>query len=61
MANEALRVAMAEKGETVESLAEKVQVDPKTAARWLAAGRIPHPRTRIAVAELLGREAAVRS
>ncbi|MEU2612798.1 hypothetical protein ABZ570_14635 [Micromonospora sp. NPDC007271] len=39
MANEVLRVAMAEKGETVESLAEKVRVDPKTAARWLAAGR----------------------
>jgi transcriptional regulator with XRE-family HTH domain len=58
MANEVLRVAMAEKGETVESLAGKVRVDPKTAARWVAAGRIPHPRTRIAVAEVLGREVA---
>ena len=58
VANEALRVAMAEAGETVESLAEKVCVDPKTAARWLAAGRIPHPRTRVAVAKVLRREAA---
>ncbi|MGC4772416.1 DUF5753 domain-containing protein [Micromonospora sp. DT44] len=58
MANEALRVAVAEAGETVESLAEKVHVDPKTAGRWLASGRIPHPRTRIAVAEVLRRDAA---
>lgn len=58
MANEALRVAMAEAGETVESLAEKVRVDPKTAGRWLASGRIPHPRTRVAVAEVLRRDAA---
>lgn len=58
MANEVLRVAMAEAGETIESLAEKAHVDPKTAGRWLASGRIPHPRTRLAVAELLGREAA---
>lgn len=58
MAKEALRVAMAEAGETVESLAEKVRVDPKTAARWLAAGRIPHSRTRVAVAQVLRRDAA---
>lgn len=58
MANEALRVAMAEAGETAESLAEKVRVDPKTAARWLASGRIPHSRTRIAVARVLRRDAA---
>ncbi|MEV6811282.1 helix-turn-helix transcriptional regulator [Micromonospora sp. NPDC051296] len=56
--NEALRVAMADKGETAESLAAKVGVDPKTAGRWLAVGRIPHPRTRIAVATILGRTAA---
>ncbi|MFF4876458.1 DUF5753 domain-containing protein [Micromonospora sp. NPDC000668] len=49
---------MAQAGETVESLAEKVDVHPKSAARWLAAGRIPHPRTRVAVAEVLRRDAA---
>ncbi|MEU8288189.1 DUF5753 domain-containing protein [Micromonospora sp. NPDC048905] len=49
---------MAEAGETVESLAEKVRIHPKTAGRWLAAGHIPHPRTRIAVARVLRRDAA---
>lgn len=39
-------------------LAAKVDVDPKTAARWLADGRIPRPRTRIAVAAVLGCDAA---
>ena len=45
-------------GGDFESLAEKVRVDPKTAARWLAAGRIPHSRTRVAVAQVLRRNAA---
>ncbi|WP_422753270.1 Scr1 family TA system antitoxin-like transcriptional regulator [Micromonospora sp. WMMD708] len=56
--NEVLRVAMAERGETAESLAHRVGVDPKTAGRWLSAGRVPHPRTRVAVAGILGREPA---
>ncbi len=55
--NEVLRLAMADKGETAESLAAKVGVDPKTAGRWLADDRVPHPRTRIAVATVLGCEA----
>ncbi|MEV0725142.1 DUF5753 domain-containing protein [Micromonospora purpureochromogenes] len=49
---------MAAAGETVETLAQKVNVDPKTTGRWLNAGRIPHPRTRVAVAGILGRDAA---
>ncbi|MCI4064377.1 helix-turn-helix transcriptional regulator [Micromonospora sp. R77] len=56
--NEVLRVAMAERGETVESLAQRVGVDPKTVGRWLSPGRVPHPRTRLAVAGILGREPA---
>ncbi|MEU1601712.1 helix-turn-helix transcriptional regulator [Micromonospora matsumotoense] len=56
--NEVLRVAMAERGETVESLAHQVGVDPKTAGRWLSSGRVPHPLTRVAVAGILGREPA---
>ncbi len=41
--NQALRAAMADAGETAESLAEQVGVDPKTVARWVARGacRIP--------------------
>lgn len=44
---------MARAGETAESLAAKVEVDPKTAGRWLADGRIPHSRTRVAVGAVL--------
>ncbi|MEV5823299.1 DUF5753 domain-containing protein [Micromonospora haikouensis] len=58
MGNETLRVAMAAVGETADSLAGKVRVDPKTAGRWVSQGRIPHARTRLAVAKVLGREAA---
>ncbi|WP_229399677.1 helix-turn-helix domain-containing protein [Micromonospora okii] len=56
MSNEALRTAMSARGETADSLAEKVRVDPKTAARWVGEGRIPHARTRFAVARVLGKE-----
>jgi hypothetical protein len=54
--NETLRIAMAEVGQTAESLAERVGVDPKTAGRWVTPGRVPQPRHRSLVAELLGRE-----
>ena len=48
--NDALRVAMAERGLTVEALAEKVGVDPKTVGRWINPGRLPHLRHRFDVA-----------
>lgn len=54
--NQALRSAMDEAGHTVESLAQQVGVDPKTTARWLTPGRIPHARHRVRAAEALGRE-----
>ncbi|HEY0699507.1 MAG TPA: helix-turn-helix transcriptional regulator [Micromonospora sp.] len=54
--NDLLRVAMAEAGETAESLAEQVGVDPKTASRWVSQDRVPHPRHRKAAAAVLGRE-----
>jgi transcriptional regulator with XRE-family HTH domain len=54
--NQALRAAMAEAGQTVESLAAQVGVDPKTTARWLTPGRVPHARHRTAAAEALGRD-----
>ncbi|WP_422746075.1 Scr1 family TA system antitoxin-like transcriptional regulator [Micromonospora sp. WMMD754] len=56
--NRAVAAAMAEAGHTAESLAERVGVDPKTAARWASQGRIPQTRHRAQVAELLGRDAA---
>jgi len=54
--NQALRAAMAAAGHTVESLAAQVEVDPKTTARWLVPGRIPHPRHRTRAADALGRD-----
>ncbi|MFG2048404.1 Scr1 family TA system antitoxin-like transcriptional regulator [Micromonospora sp. NPDC048935] len=54
--NDALRVALSDTGHTTESLAETVGVDPKTVGRWLAEGRIPHPRHRLAAAEALRRD-----
>lgn len=56
--NEVLRIAIAAAGETAESLAFQVQVDPKTAGRWISQGRLPHPRHRAAVATVLKRDAA---
>ena len=54
--NHALQAAMAEAGETAESLAAQTGVDPKTAARWISPGRIPQPRRRAKVAAILGRD-----
>ncbi|MEV1157713.1 DUF5753 domain-containing protein [Micromonospora chokoriensis] len=57
--NRALVAAMTEAGETAESLAGQVGVDPKTAQRWVSPGRTPRPRQRAAVAELLRSEVEV--
>ncbi|MFJ6164420.1 DUF5753 domain-containing protein [Micromonospora orduensis] len=54
--NHVLIAAMAEAGETAESLAGQVGVDPKTAARWANPGRIPRARHRAEVARVLGQE-----
>ncbi|MEU7585832.1 helix-turn-helix transcriptional regulator [Micromonospora sp. NPDC049230] len=54
--NDALRVALSDTGHTTESLAETVGVDPKTVGRWLAEGRIPHPRHRLAAAKALDKD-----
>ncbi len=52
-ANEPLRKAMADARITIETLGRAVSVHPKTVQRWLA-GRVPHPRHRWAVADLVG-------
>src|SRR6266581_9633566 len=52
-ANEPLRKAMADARITIETLGRAVSVHPKTVQRWLA-GRVPHPRHRWAIADLLG-------
>ncbi|MEV5763514.1 helix-turn-helix transcriptional regulator [Micromonospora sp. NPDC052213] len=54
--NRAVQIAMAKAGETAESLAAQVGVDPKTAARWVSQGRIPQTRHRARVAEILNKD-----
>ena len=51
--NDRLRLAMASASIEPESLARKVGVDPKTVQRWLG-GRVPHPRHRWKICDLLG-------
>ena len=51
--NEALRGAMAAAGLGQVDIAARLSVDPKTVERWMA-GRLPHPRSRAAVARLVG-------
>jgi lambda repressor-like predicted transcriptional regulator len=54
--NDALRRAIDDAGETVETLARAVGVDPKTAQRWISEERVPYSRHRARVAEVLGVE-----
>ncbi|NJP31572.1 DUF5753 domain-containing protein [Micromonospora thermarum] len=54
--NRSVMVAMTEAGETAESLAAQVGVDPKTAQRWVTHGRIPQTRHRAQVAAILGKD-----
>ncbi|MGI5152512.1 DUF5753 domain-containing protein [Plantactinospora sp. CA-294935] len=56
--NRAFLEAMTEAGQTPESLAEQIGVDPKTAARWVTPGRIPQSRHRAKIAGLVGRDVA---
>lgn len=52
MANERLRRTMFERGETNESVASAVKVDPKTVDRWVG-GRTPYTRSRFLLARHL--------
>lgn len=55
LANDRLRTAMLAAGLTVEEMAAKVDVDPKTAARWISQEyRVPHRPTRLKLIKLLG-------
>jgi transcriptional regulator with XRE-family HTH domain len=56
MPNERLRDSILEVGLTLEQVADKAGVDPKTVERWTTnEGRVPYPRHRRALAVLLGR------
>ena len=53
MTNMRLKAALTAARLTVEDVAEKAAVDPKTVQRWIK-GRTPHPRHRWALVTLLG-------
>lgn len=54
MANERLRDALLAKGITPAELAERIEVDPKTAERWITQqGRLPYPKYRHKIAAIL--------
>lgn len=55
MANDRLRAALARAAVTTEQAARHAGVDPKTVQKWLA-GRVPHPRHRWAIAELVAED-----
>lgn len=54
MANDRLRTAMLAANLTVDDLAERVGVDPKTAGRWISNERVPHRGTRHKIVAVLG-------
>jgi len=53
MANERLRTALLQRSASVEELADACGVDPKTAERWITAGRVPYRKHRFAAASFL--------
>ena len=58
MGNERLRSTIAATGQTFETVATHVGVDPKTVERWVMRSRLPHRSHRWKTAELLGRDEA---
>lgn len=57
MANERLRGAIVESGLTIENVAERLGVSPKTVERWInSTGRAPYRRHKYATASLLRRD-----
>jgi transcriptional regulator with XRE-family HTH domain len=54
VANDRLRTAMLAAGLSVDEMAGKVGVDPKTADRWISKERVPHRLTRQKLTKLLG-------
>ncbi|MET8525610.1 helix-turn-helix domain-containing protein [Micromonospora sp. NPDC005172] len=57
--NDVLKWAIAGAGLTVADLAERCSVDAKTVERWISRGRLPHPRSRMRAAEVLGEDVGV--
>jgi transcriptional regulator with XRE-family HTH domain len=54
VANERLRDALLAAGVTVEQVAQKTGVDPKSVERWMTTNRTPYAKHRRALSKLLG-------
>jgi lambda repressor-like predicted transcriptional regulator len=52
-ANERLRDSLSVNGFSLQSLATRLAVDPKTVERWITQGRVPYPRHRQQIAALV--------
>lgn len=57
MSSHPLQRAISEANLTAEEVAERVEVDARTVARWMS-GRLPSARNRVAICRLLGATAA---
>ncbi|MFI1045027.1 XRE family transcriptional regulator [Streptomyces griseoruber] len=53
MSNERLRSALLARNMTVQSLAEAIDVNPKTVERWITQGKVPYRRHQYATATVL--------
>ncbi|MFE1309926.1 helix-turn-helix domain-containing protein [Streptomyces sp. NPDC058755] len=53
MSNERLRSALLARGMTVQDLANKIGVNPKTVERWITQGKVPYRRHQYATATAL--------
>ncbi|WP_369233281.1 helix-turn-helix domain-containing protein [Streptomyces sp. R21] len=53
MSNERLRSALLAQGMTVQQLAERIEVNPKTVERWITQGKVPYRRHQYATASVL--------
>ena len=54
MANERLRATISAKGQTLQTLADHVGIDPKSVERWISKDRTPHRNHRWKAATFLG-------
>jgi hypothetical protein len=52
-ANERLRDSLSVNGFSLQALATRLAVDPKTVERWITQGRVPYPRHRQQIAALV--------
>ncbi|MFI6363175.1 hypothetical protein ACIBG0_10545 [Nocardia sp. NPDC050630] len=52
--NERLRAAMREAQLTPQTVAERLEVDPKTVERWISSGRVPYPKHQHSVSVMVG-------